>query len=483
MNARELIAALVEDWCSWDIPVAPQPVHADLGAFDPERLDSGAHSDYAEQLARAAERTGVDESILTGVGMVTAPDTGDRFPLVLIVSEFGFLGGSIGRVAGTRVVAALQRATARGLPVLALPASGGTRMQEGTPAFLQMAAITAAVNAHKAAGLPYLAYLRHPTTGGVLASWGSLGHVVWGAPGALIGFLGPKVATTLRGEAFPPGVQQAENLYRHGVLDGVVDVDDLPARVARLLAVWRAEADPLEVPRSWARTSGHPENAWSAVQQSRKPDRPGLDWMLDAVPFAPIVDHGPVQVALVQLGGHAVVMVGTDGPTQRAGEAIDVAALRAARRGIALAAELQLPLLTVIDTHGAQLSVRAEEEGLAAEIAHCLSDFLAAPVPTVSVLAGAGAGGAALALFPADLVIATSDGWLAPLPPEGSAALVYGDPGRAPDLAQAQHIWAVDLHRAGLVDILATGRAQILDYVVEYLDPGPRPRPERRSNR
>ena len=159
-------------WESWDHP-PDEPVDADAG--------------YADDLERARERSGCDESVITGVGRV-----GGR-TVVLIVSEFAFLGGSIGAAAGNRVVQALRRATSAGLPVLAMPASGGTRMQEGTPAFLQMVAITGAVTAHKAAGLAYLVYLRHPTTGGVFASWGSLGHVTWAQPGALVGFLGPRV--------------------------------------------------------------------------------------------------------------------------------------------------------------------------------------------------------------------------------------------------------------------------------------------------
>ena len=89
-------------------------------------------------------------------------------------------------------------------------------MQEGTAAFVQMVRISAAVAAHKAAGLPYLVYLRHPTTGGVMASWGSLGHITVAEPGALVGFLGPRVYEALYGEPFPEGVQTAENLYAHG---------------------------------------------------------------------------------------------------------------------------------------------------------------------------------------------------------------------------------------------------------------------------
>ena len=137
--------------------------------------------------------------------------------------EFGFLGGSVGLGAGERLTAAVERATAERLPLVVLPASGGTRMQEGTLAFLQMIKITAAVTAHKSAGLPYLVYLRHPTTGGVFApSWASLGHLTLAEPGALIGFLGPRVYEALAGRPFPDGVQTAENLRAHGLVDAVL---------------------------------------------------------------------------------------------------------------------------------------------------------------------------------------------------------------------------------------------------------------------
>src|ERR671921_470022 len=115
--------------------------------------------------------------------------------------------------------------------------SWDTRMQEGTPAFVQMVEISRALMDHRAAGLPYLAYLRHPTTGGVFASWGSLAHVTVGEPGALIGFLGPKVFEGLHGTPFPEDVQTAENLAWHGVIDGVVPAEGLPTMVDAVLAV------------------------------------------------------------------------------------------------------------------------------------------------------------------------------------------------------------------------------------------------------
>ena len=185
MDARTLRDLVLDagSWKTWDAPVPPRDVD----------------DDYAAELAAAAEKTRQDESIITGEGKLR----GRR--VAVVAGEFGFLAGSIGVAAAERLIAAVERATEEGLPLLAAPVSGGTRMQEGTVAFLQMIGITAAVARHKEAGLPYLVYLRHPTFGGVLASWGSTGHVTIAEPGASIGFLGPRVYEALYGEPFPDG--------------------------------------------------------------------------------------------------------------------------------------------------------------------------------------------------------------------------------------------------------------------------------------
>ena len=201
LSAADLIDLVLDggSWSSWDTP--------------PDR--TGVSAEYAAVLAAAEEKSGVDESVLTGEGLMH----GRR--VAVVMGEFAFLAGSIGRAAADRLVTAIERATREGLPLLAAPVSGGTRMQEGTPAFVQMVRITEAVAAHKAAGLPYLVYLRHPTTGGVMASWGSLGHVTVAEPEALLGFLGPRVYQALYGQEFPSGVQTAENLYAKGLIDAV----------------------------------------------------------------------------------------------------------------------------------------------------------------------------------------------------------------------------------------------------------------------
>lgn len=134
------------------------------------------------------------------------------------------------------------------------------------------------------------------------------------------------------------------------------------------------------------------------------------------------------------------------------------ASLREARRGMRLAEELRLPLLTVIDTAGAELSKESEEGGLAGEIARSLYELIGLRAPSVSVLLGQGAGGGALALLPADRTIAAQHAWLSPLPPEGASAIVHRTPDFAAAMAQAQGVNVAGLHAVGLVDHIVDER-------------------------
>ncbi|GAA1614211.1 carboxyl transferase domain-containing protein [Kribbella sancticallisti] len=425
-GARELIEVVLDpgSFESWDRPVEPDP-------------------SYREQLEAATARAGTDESVLTGRGLMHGR------PVAVLVSEFGFLAGSIGRAAAARITDAVLRATAERLPILASTASGGTRMQEGAPAFVEMVRISRALMAHKATGLPYLVHLRHPTTGGVFASWGSLGHVTVAEPGALIGFLGPKVYRALYGEPFPAGVQTAENLAAHGVIDGVVEAEDLPVLLDRALGVL---VDPATPPALVRRTGEPgPADGWDSVLRTRRQDRAGVRDLLRYGATGTVRLTEPdacVLVALTRLDGQPCVLVGQD-RSQR--KAMGPSALRQARRGMRLAEDLGLPLVTVIDTPGAELSAAAETGGIAAEIAQCIATMATLTVPTVSLLLGQGTGGGALALLPATTVIAAEHAWLAPLPPEGASAILHGDTSRAPELASAQRITAVALRETGTV--------------------------------
>jgi acetyl-CoA carboxylase carboxyl transferase subunit beta len=133
-----------------------------------------------------------------------------------------------------------------------------------------------------------------------------------------------------------------------------------------------------------------------------------------------------------------------------------------------LSAELGLPLVTVIDTPGAALSKEAEEGGLAAEIARCLAELVTLETPTVSLLLGQGSGGGALALVPADRVLAAQHSWLSPLPPEGASAIMHRDVTRAAEMAAAQGVRSADLAAAGIVDLIIGERADAADEPVEF---------------
>ncbi|MDJ0334394.1 carboxyl transferase domain-containing protein [Salinibacterium sp. G-O1] len=435
-SARELIAMTLDDgsFISWNSPLPPLPIE-----------DS-----YRDELDAARAKTGEDESLVSGEGLLN----GSR--VAVMAGEFRFLGGSIGVNAATRMVQTIERATAEGLPVLAAPVSGGTRMQEGTRAFLQMVKITEAVVAHKAARLPYLVYLRHPTTGGVFASWGSLGHITVAQTGALVGFLGPKVYKALHGVDFPAGVQTAENLFAHGIVDAVLDAKHLRTVAGEALAIIAASAGTVPVPAE--EPVAHIPSAWESIQISRRSGRPGLRSLLHyaATSSVPLSGTGQGEsnksavVSLATIGGRGTVVVGLD---RRAhGEAeLGPDALRQARRGMALAAELGLPLITVVDTPGAALSREAEEGGLGGEIARCLAEMLDLPVPTVAVILGEGTGGGALALMPADRVLAARNGWLAPLPPEGASVIMFGDTSHAASMTVDQRVRSQDLLEDGIV--------------------------------
>lgn len=442
----------------------------DRGSFvswDSEPLAVPVADSYARELAAARAATGADESVQTGEGRVF----GRR--VAVVACEFDFLGGSIGVAAAERITAAVERATAERLPLLASPSSGGTRMQEGTVAFLQMVKIAAAIQLHNQARLPYLVYLRHPTTGGVFASWGSLGHLTVAEPGALIGFLGPRVYELLYGDPFPSGVQTAENLRRHGIIDGVVALDRLRPMLDRALTVLIDAPEPLPAPQTPAPVPDVP--TWDSVVASRRPDRPGVRQLLRHGATDRVLLSGTDQgeaattlLALARFGGQPTVVLGQQRPVGGGGSTVGPAALREARRGMALAAELCLPLVLVIDAAGPALSAAAEQGGLAGQIAHCLAELVTLDTPTVSILLGQGSGGPALAMLPADRVLAALHGWLAPLPPEGASAIVFRDTAHAAELAAAQGIRSADLLKSGIVDTIVPEYPDAADEPIEF---------------
>lgn len=461
---------------------------ADEGSF--EEWDADVVSDdplgfsdtkpYRERLAAARDATGLGEAVLTGQALLAGR------PCAVVAGEFGFLGGSIGVATAERVARAFERALESRLPLVALPASGGSRMQEGTLAVVGMAKLAAAASRLRAARLPYVVCLTHPTTGGVLASWGSLGTVTFALPDALVGFAGPRVVELLTGRALPARVQRSETLLAQGLVDDVVVPASLRAAVARVLAVagprsapaggdpsaTAVHADPL---RPLSLDAGPPaaasvedrgaerRDAWASLGHVRDRRRPGAGAVLDALAADVTVLRGARDghpddpaccAALARLAGFPAIVVAQRRRGDGAPAVMNATGYRKARRAMALAAELSLPLVTLVDTPGAELSEDAERGGLAGEIAGCLADMAALPTPTLAVLLGEGGSGGALALLAADRVLVAEHASLGVIAPEGASAILYRDVDHAAELAATQGGASWQLMQAGIADVL-----------------------------
>jgi acetyl-CoA carboxylase carboxyl transferase subunit beta len=188
---------------------------------------------YPQRVEAARAKSGETEAVITGSARIGG------VPIELGVMDFEYIGGSMGSVVGEKLARAAERALAERRPLVIVSASGGARMQEGTLALMQMAKIVAALARLGEAGIPYVSVLTDPTTGGVLASYGSLGDLVLAEPKALIGFSGARVTDQTIGERLPAGFQRAEFVRDHGFVDQVVPRAQLRERIAFFVGALR----------------------------------------------------------------------------------------------------------------------------------------------------------------------------------------------------------------------------------------------------
>jgi acetyl-CoA carboxylase carboxyl transferase subunit beta len=189
---------------------------------------------YAERLAEAELKTGLGDAMVIGQAAI------EGHGCELAVMDFAFMGGSMGSVVGEKFSRACDTAIAQGVPLVSVAASGGARMQEGILALMQLPKTVAAVEDLHDAGVAFISVLAHPTTGGLLASFASLGDVLLAEPGALMSFAGPRVVQQTTREKLPDDFGLAESNYRFGHLDAVVPRAELRPTVAKLLRLFNA---------------------------------------------------------------------------------------------------------------------------------------------------------------------------------------------------------------------------------------------------
>lgn len=194
-----------------------------------ETTDPLAFPGYKEKLETLREATGIDEAVIVGSGRIGTNKT------VVCVMDSRFLMGSMGFVVGEKVTRAIEFATKKKRPLIIFTTSGGARMQEGMISLMQMAKTSAALARHNDAGLLYISYITHPTTGGVTASFATLGDIIIGEPKALIGFAGPRVIESTIKQRLPEGFQRTEFMLEQGFIDIIVERKDMRERLSLLI--------------------------------------------------------------------------------------------------------------------------------------------------------------------------------------------------------------------------------------------------------
>lgn len=192
---------------------------------------------YEEKLAKYQEKTDQKEAVVTGKGKIEGRE------VIIAIMDSSFMMGSMGSVVGEKVTRAIEMATASRLPLIIFTASGGARMQEGIFSLMQMAKTSAALARHDTNGLLYISVLTDPTTGGVTASFATLGDIIIAEPGALVGFAGPRVIEQTLKEKLPEGFQRAEFLLETGQIDAIVERKELRKTLGQLLKFHQKEAE------------------------------------------------------------------------------------------------------------------------------------------------------------------------------------------------------------------------------------------------
>jgi acetyl-CoA carboxylase carboxyl transferase subunit beta len=340
-------------------------------------------------------------------------------------------------------------------------------------ALMQMAKTAAAAQRLHARGLPFVTLLAHPTTGGVYASFPNLADVILAEPRALVGFAGPRVVEALTRQKLPADSHRAEFQFAHGMLDALVprpQVRQYVAQVLRQLTPQPAEA-PAAKPVSAgpkgestaAVTTGRA--AWEIVRLARMASRPtALDYIQRL--FENFVElHGdrlfgddPAIIAgLGSFEGHPVVIIGLErghGPeaARRHEGRAEPEGYRKALRAMRLAAKFHMPIITFVDTPGADPSYESEKRGVAMALAQSIAAMSAISTPTVALIIGEGGSGGAVALAVADRVLMQENAIYSVISPEGASAILYGDVSHAEEVSNVLRLTARDLKALGIVD-------------------------------
>ena len=450
MSARERIDSLTD-------PGSFSEINRGMISLDPIRFASD--DSYSSSLFDDQVRTGLTEAAITGTAAVSGT------PIMLIVLDFGFMGGSMGCVVGEKITLAFERAAKRRLPTVAVVTGGGPRIQEGVLSLMQMAKTSAAANLLNEAGLPYIVALANPATGQAYGSFANLADIILAEPGAIVGFSSLRVIKRASAEPLPSGAHSAESHLERGMLDAVVPRTELRAVVGALLDLL---ADKRAVPAppergeraSAAESSPPPRGAWETVQMARRESRPAArDYMSRMLgQFVELRgdraygDDVSIISGLGRIAGQTVAVIGQQRGFAPREARTKPEGFRKAQRTMNLAAKFSLPIVALVDTDGPDLSEDSEVRGLGSAIANSMALMSGLKPPTISVVIGQAGSGGALALGVADSALMMERAIYTSVTPEEAAEVMYQDVSRAEDMADSMRLTARDCLELGIID-------------------------------
>ena len=460
MNARARIESLAD-------ANSFSEINRGMISLDPIRFS--ADDSYSVSQFEDQRRTGLVEAAITGTAAISG------VPIMLIVLDFGFMGGSMGCVVGEKVTLAFERAAKRGLPTVAIVTGGGARIQEGVLSLMQMAKTAAAANLLNEAGLPYIAVLANPATGQAYGSFANLADIILAEPGAIVGFSSLRVIKRASAEPLSSEAHSARSHLRHGMLDAVVPRTELRSVLGALLdLLGNRRAVPASEPKREDRASdAPPRGAWETVQMARQDSRPTARDYISRM-FGQFVelrgdraygDDVSVISGLGQIAGQTVAVIGqqrgfasrdvADGESAPRESRTKPEGFRKAQRAMKLAAKFSLPVVALVDTAGPDLSEESEVRGLGNAIANSMALMSGLKPPIISVVIGQAGSGGALALGIADSALMMERAIYTSVTPEEAAEVMYQDASRAEDAADSMRLTARDCLELGIIDRIA----------------------------
>ena len=454
---------------------------------------------YPDKVKALQEKTGLDEAVVTGKARIGENE------VVIMVMDGRFMTASMGAVVGEKVTRGIEKATEMKLPIVIFTCSGGARMQEGMTSLMQMEKTAAALKRHSDAGLLYIAVQTDPTTGGVTASFASLGDIILAEPKALIGFAGPRVIEQTIHQKLPKGFQRSEFLLEHGFVDRIVERQNMKEELRHLLDLHRVGNDEAsrelkdlseavkkqgkyKAPYKVSTEHAKDKTAWERVALARAKGRPiGEDYihgLFDefvefhgdryfgddhAICGGIALFHGQPVTVIAQMKGK-----NTQENMERNFGMPMPEGYRKSLRLMKQAEKFHRPIICFVDTPGAYPGMGAEERGQCEAIARNLFHMSDLKTPILSILIGEGGSGGALAMAVADEVWALENAIYSILSPEGFASILWKDASLAEKAAKAMKLTSYDLYKAGFVETIIpepeTYTLETMLEICEHLD-------------